>query len=34
LEVAANKIFFFGADGNRIGEEDGRFHEYIEALRG
>ncbi|SFL22961.1 sn-glycerol 3-phosphate transport system ATP-binding protein [Paenibacillus sp. 1_12] len=33
LEVAANKIFFFEEDGNRIGEEDGRFNNYLEALR-
>lgn len=33
LEVAANKIFFFEANGNRIGEEDGRFNNYLEALK-
>jgi sn-glycerol 3-phosphate transport system ATP-binding protein len=34
LGVAVNKIFFFEADGKRIGEEDGRFNGYLEVLRG
>ncbi|NOU94055.1 ATP-binding cassette domain-containing protein [Paenibacillus sp. LMG 31456] len=33
VEVAANKMFFFEANGNRIGEADGRFNNYLEALR-
>ncbi|WP_028550750.1 ABC transporter ATP-binding protein [Paenibacillus sp. UNC451MF] len=34
VEVAANKLFFFGEDGSRIGDEDGCFKDYLEALKG
>lgn len=34
LGVPADKLFFFGADGNRIDERDARFPDFLERLRG
>ncbi|TDF95744.1 ABC transporter ATP-binding protein [Paenibacillus piri] len=33
LGVAAANLYFFGADQNRIGEDDSRYGDYLQALR-